>query len=187
MNFFSNIWVNKIRLKIQVAFFSHIRCAKTFFLECEVCAADPRLRMTEERREGEGRKKAPLGKRVGRRSAATIEPREMDSTAKDFSSSWMGIQLTSFVQKKCYEVVYDFSEIKFSYWPTIQNPLVEWEASSWMNFITKRSTSASTEERKGLRTMLQEIRIFITYFGSVVQRSEKWLVRGWVKFVPALA
>ena len=39
--------------------------------------------MTEERREGEG-KKAPLGERVGRRSAATIEPREMDSTAKDF-------------------------------------------------------------------------------------------------------
>ena len=60
--------------------------------------------MTEERRGGEGRKEgtAPLGRASG--SAATIEPREMDSTAKDFSSSWMGSKFTPIsticVQKK---------------------------------------------------------------------------------------
>ena len=102
-----------------------------------MCAADPRLRMTEERREGEGRRKAPLGKRVGRRSAATIEPREMDSTAKDFllytytshkiiPTSAIFVHKTIWHQTVCRN---NPKEIQFSYCTIFPNPLVEWKAS----------------------------------------------------------
>ena len=53
-------------------------------MECEVCAAEPQLRMTEEGRAE--REQLLWGRESEEKSAATIEPREMDSIVRDFSS-----------------------------------------------------------------------------------------------------
>ena len=63
MNFFTNICVNKIRLKIQIALFSHIRCSTiTFFWNARCARPTPGCGWLRR----EGRKEGSFGEESGK-------------------------------------------------------------------------------------------------------------------------